>query len=44
MGAGGGIIIDHIARQVRIGLVTRTEDIPLNQAFELAGPRRSTCH
>jgi hypothetical protein len=44
MGAGGGIIIDHITLQVRVGVVTRTESIPLQDAFELTGPKHSINH
>jgi hypothetical protein len=43
MGADGGTIIDHIILRVRVGLITRTENIPLNEAFELAGTGHSTC-
>jgi hypothetical protein len=43
-GAGGGIIIDHITLQVRVGVVTRTEHIPLQDAFELTGPKHSIDH
>ena len=42
--AGGGIIIDHISLQVRVGMVTRTENIPLQDAFELTGPKHSINH
>jgi len=43
-GAGGGIIIDHITLRVRVGVITRTENIPLQQAFELTGPKHSISH
>jgi len=41
MGAGGGIGIGQITLQVRIGGVNRTETIPLEDAFELTGPKHS---
>jgi hypothetical protein len=41
MGAGGGIGIDSITLQVRVGGITRTEGIPLQDAFELTGPKHS---
>jgi hypothetical protein len=41
MGAGGGIGIDSITLLVRVGIVTRTEDIPLEMAFELTGPKHA---
>jgi hypothetical protein len=42
--AGGGIIIDYISLQVRVGVVTRTENVPLQDAFELTGPKHSIDH
>jgi hypothetical protein len=41
---GGGIIIDQVVLQVRVGPVTRTETVHLSRAFELAAPAHSTCH
>ncbi|HEY0934028.1 MAG TPA: hypothetical protein VGD91_09820 [Trebonia sp.] len=41
VGAGGGAIIDSIELEVRMGVITRTENIPLHLAFELAGPKHS---
>ncbi|HTR95933.1 MAG TPA: hypothetical protein VMI73_29725 [Trebonia sp.] len=43
-GAEGGIIIDQITLLVRVGVVTRTESVKLQQAFELAGPKHSIDH
>jgi hypothetical protein len=40
-GPGSGIIVDHITLEVRVGLITKTEDIPLQQAFELTPPKHS---
>jgi hypothetical protein len=41
LGAGGGIGISQITVEVRVGVLTRTEEIPLQQAFELTGPKHS---
>jgi hypothetical protein len=43
-GAGGGIIIDHITLLVRVGLITKTENVALQQAFKLIGPKHSITH
>lgn len=43
MGGDGGVIIDYLTLRVRIGGITRTENIPLENAFELFA-RHSTCH
>ena len=40
-GAGSGIVIDDITLQVRVGVITRSENIPLQRAFELTGPKHS---
>jgi hypothetical protein len=40
-GPGSGIIVDHITLQVRVGMITKTEDIPLQQAFQLTPPKHS---
>lgn len=40
-GPGSGIIVDHITLQVRVGIITKTEDIPLQQAFQLTPPKHS---
>ncbi len=42
MGGGGGAGIDQLWLKVRVGTVTRTEHIPLNQAFDLTAVH-STC-
>jgi hypothetical protein len=39
--AGGELIINDVALRVRVGVVTRTEDIPLNQAFAMTGTAAS---
>jgi hypothetical protein len=44
MSAAGGIIVDDLALQVRVGGVTRTEDVSLFDAFELTGPKHSINH
>jgi hypothetical protein len=41
MAAHEGNIIDSISLLVRVGGITRTENIPLEEAFELAGPAHS---
>jgi len=43
-GPGSGIIVDHITLQVRVGMITKTEDIPLQQAFQLTPPKHSITH
>jgi hypothetical protein len=40
-GPGSGIIVDQITLQVRVGMITKTEDIPLQQAFQLTPPKHS---
>lgn len=39
MAAHEGNIIDSVALQVRVGGITRTENIPLEEAFVLTGPK-----
>jgi hypothetical protein len=39
--ASGEVIINEVALRVRVGVVTRTEDIPLNQAFAIEGTKAS---
>ena len=41
MGANGGVGVPDIELLVRVGTVTRTEDITLQDAFLLTGPRHS---
>ena len=43
-GPGSGIIVDHLTLQVRVGMITKTEDIPLQQAFQLTPPKHSITH
>jgi hypothetical protein len=40
---GGSTIFSDIPLRVRVGLITKTEDLPLNQAFALAGPSQGRC-
>ena len=40
-GAGGGFETPDITLLVRVGTVTRTEDIQLQMTFELTGPKHS---
>jgi hypothetical protein len=42
MGSGEGII-DWIPLQVRVGMITRTEDITPVEAFALQGPGQGKC-
>ncbi|MGD0700801.1 MAG: hypothetical protein ABSA02_13050 [Trebonia sp.] len=41
MGSGGGVEVDYLTLLVRVGGITRTENIPLQDAFELLGPKHS---
>ena len=40
---GSASVIDTLSLRVRIGWFTRTEIVPLNQAWAVAGPSQGRC-
>ena len=44
--ASGAVIINEVALRIHVGIVTRTENIPLGQAFGIEGTKASAalCH
>jgi hypothetical protein len=44
MPPGGGAAIQEVVLTVRVGIFTRTEDVPLLDTWEVSGIKRTECH
>ena len=44
MPPGSGAAIEYVVLTVRVGIFTRTEDVPLAASFGLSGIKRTQCH